>query len=129
MNIPANKSLQAFARELRKHSTLSEVLLWNKLKKRQVYGLDFDRQKIIGNYIVDFYCPALKLVIEIDGSSHDNKIKYDLVRDKYLHNLGLKVIHFADTDIKFNMTMVLDTLHNIISTTPPFGHPFASEGE
>ena len=80
MKLPQNKSLRPLARELRKDSTLSEVLLWNQLKNKQFFNLDFDRQKIIGNYIVDFYCPSLKLVIEIDGGSHDNKLSYDLTK-------------------------------------------------
>ena len=106
------------ARELRKNSTLSEVLLWNKLKNHQFFNLDFDRQKIIGNYIVDFYCPALKLIIEIDGNSHDNKLDYDLERDKYFGELGLQVIHFTDNDVKNNIGVVLEYIGGFITTTP-----------
>ncbi len=114
MKLPANKSLHTRARWLRTNSTLSEVLLWNYLKQKQANGLDFDRQKIIGNYIVDFYCAKLKLVIEIDGSSHDEKYVYDATRDKYLMNLGLTVIHIDDDDVKFNMPHVLNTIETII---------------
>ena len=89
IKLPANKYLRKNARELRKNSTLSEVLLWNLLKNKRTNGLDFDRQRIIGNYIVDFYCSKLKLVIEIDGCSHDNKYIYDKTRDEYLKSLGL----------------------------------------
>ncbi|MGQ4006258.1 DUF559 domain-containing protein [Francisellaceae bacterium CB300] len=87
--LPYNPKLKQRAKELRKAGNLSEVLLWNRLKRKQFLKLDFDRQKIIGNYIVDFYCPNLGVVIEIDGSSHDNKEGYDRIRDEYLKGLGL----------------------------------------
>lgn len=121
MKLPQNESLRPLARELRKNSTLSEVLLWNQLKNHQFFDLDFDRQKIIGNYIVDFYCPQLKLVIEIDGASHDNKLEYDLIRDEYFKSLGLNVIHFPDGDVKNNISVVLEYIGGFITTTP--SHP------
>jgi len=68
------------ARELRKNSTLSEVLLWRYLKGRQMLGHDFDRQKPIGNFIVDFFCNELMLAIEIDGDSHNAKVDQDIER-------------------------------------------------
>jgi very-short-patch-repair endonuclease len=107
MKLPANKNLKERACDLRKHSTLSEVLLWNELKNGKIRGLDFDRQKIIGNYIVDFYCPQTNLVIEIDGVSHDGRYNYDLKRHNYLESLGLKVIHVDDLDVKTRMNEVL----------------------
>jgi len=107
MKLPQNTSLKQRARELRKESTLSEVLFWCVVKNRQFFGLDFDRQKVIGNYIVDFYCPQLKLVIEIDGSSHANKQDYDSARDWYLGSLGLHVLRVYDYDVKKNVNDVL----------------------
>ena len=94
------------------------MLLWNRLKNRQFFNLDFDRQKVIGNYIVDFYCPQLKLVIEIDGGSHDNKLSYDLERDEYFKTLGLQVVHFTDNDVRNNIGIVLEYIGGFISTTP-----------
>ena len=107
MRLPKNKSLIKRARELRKNLTLSEVLFWNEVKNKQLNGLDFDRQTIIGNYIVDFFCPQLDVVIEIDGCSHANKQEYDHIRDEYLHSLGLHVIHIYDEDVKRDMTAVI----------------------
>ena len=118
MKLPQNKALRPLARELRKNSTLSEVLLRNQLKNKQFFNLDFDRQKIIGNYIVDFYCPALNLVVEIDGNSHDNKLSYDMKRDEYFISLGLQIIHFADMDVKNNIGVVLEYIGRFITTTP-----------
>ena len=114
MKLPYNKSLQSRARELRKNSTLSEVLLWNVLKQKRAMGFDFDRQKIIGNYIVDFYCSKLNLVLEIDGSSHNDKYIYDSERHKYLESLGLTVVHIRDKDVKNKMNEILNMLETLI---------------
>ena len=107
MKLPQNRALLKRARDLRNNSTLSEVLFWNVVKNRQINGLDFNRQKVIGNYIVDFYCPAVQGVIEIDGSSHAYKEKYDSRRDKYLRSLGLRVLHVYDEDVKDDVNGVL----------------------
>lgn len=68
------------AREKRKAGILPEVLFWQQVHKKKFYAIDFDRQRIIGDYIVDFYVKALGLVVEIDGSSHDHKQEYDAKR-------------------------------------------------
>jgi len=70
-HIPYNKNLKDFSRKLRNNQTLGETLLWMELQKKQMRGYQFNRQKPLGNYIVDFYCKKLSLVIEIDGGSHD----------------------------------------------------------
>nr|CBX29982.1 Uncharacterized protein HI0925 [uncultured Desulfobacterium sp.] len=70
MKISYNPKLKALSRKLRKQGVLSEVLLWEQLKGKKMKGFQFMRQKPVGNYIVDFYCSKLKLVIEIDGESH-----------------------------------------------------------
>ena len=105
--IPYNPKLKQRAKELRKAGNLSEVLLWNRLKRKQFLDLDFDRQKIIGNHIVDFYCLNLGIIIEVDGSSHDDKIEYDEIRSSYLKGLGLEIIHIIDTDVKNNLENVI----------------------
>ena len=89
---------------------MSEVLLWQRLKNKQFHKLDFDRQKIIGNYIVDFYCPQRRAVIEIDGDSHNEKVEYDAERDKYMEALGLRIIRIYDLEVKVNLEGVLDYL-------------------
>src|SRR5699024_5241929 len=76
--LPYNPKLVPLAKKLRKNSTLSEILLWQRLKRGQLLGYDFHRQKPIGNYIVDFYCPDILLAIEIDGNSHRFKGREDL---------------------------------------------------
>jgi len=91
---------------------LCEVLLWKQLHKKKFKQYDFDRQKIIGNYIVDFYCVDCNVVIEIDGSSYDNKIEYDNGRNQYLEGLGLTVIHISAKDILYNLDDVMLMLNN-----------------
>ncbi len=105
--LPYNPELKQRARELRRAGNLSEALLWNQIKKKQLLGLDFDRQKIIGNYIVDFYCAEMKVVLEIDGYRHINKAEYDARRDAYLKKLGLTVIRITDEDVKKNLAGVM----------------------
>jgi very-short-patch-repair endonuclease len=109
-SLPFNPKLKGRARALRKAGNLSEVLLWNQIKCGQFFGLDFDRQKIIGNYITDFYCAEKRVVVEIDGSSHDNKVDYDARRDAYLTSLGLQVIHIPDGDVKRDIGAVIEYL-------------------
>lgn len=105
--LPYNPKLKDRAKELRKAGNLSEALLWNQFKNKKLNGLSFDRQRVIGNYIVDFFCFDKNLVIEIDGSSHDNKVEYDNDRDIFLKGLGLKVLRIKDSDVRKNMDYVL----------------------
>ncbi len=109
-SLPYNSELKDRAKALRKAGVLSEALFWLEVKQGKFLGLDFDRQKIIGNYIVDFFCAEAKAVIEIDGGSHVGKEKYDEERDAYLEGLGLTVIHIYDKDIRKNMQGVLEYL-------------------
>lgn len=94
--IPYNPKLKEFARKLRKTMTFSEVKVWNELKNGQLMGYDFDRQRPIGNYIVDFYCKDLLLALEIDGITHlDERVIYkDGVRQKELEELGVTFLRF-----------------------------------
>jgi len=114
-DLPFNPELKERAKELRKSGNLSEVLFWNEVKNGKYKGIDFDRQRIIGNYIVDFYCPNYNVVIEIDGCSHNDKEEYDNQRDTFLQGLGLEVIHINDLDIKNNLSSVINMLNNHIA--------------
>ena len=110
--LPYNKSLKEYSRKLCRNMTDAEKLLWSKLRGRQVKGLQFNRQKPIGNYIVDFYCRKAKLVIEVDGSQHyqkDGKEK-DKVRDAYMSQLGLRVLRFSDRDVLVNIDGVFEVI-------------------
>ncbi len=99
--------LKPLRKALRNNSTSAEATLWNYLKSRQLDGRKFRRQHSIGNYIVDFYCPEEKLVIELDGENHfwEEGIAYDTNRTHYLQKLGFKIIRFENkwgfNDINF----------------------------
>ena len=112
--IPYNPKLKEFARKLRNDSTFTEILLWNYLKKKQMRGYDFDRQKPIDNYIVDFYCKELKLAIEIDGESHYGKEERDAERDKNLQKFGITVLRFEDLDVRYKLDKVIEMIENWI---------------
>ena len=109
-----NPKLKDRARRLRNESTFSEILLWLKIKGK-TFGYEFHRQVPLDEYIVDFYCHELRLAIEIDGSSHDNKYEYDLKRQRRLETLGVRFIRFEDIDVKRRMNDVLRNLEFIIS--------------
>ena len=100
------------ARHLRKNETPAEALLWEQLKGKKLAGLKFRRQHPIGRYILDFYCHAKKLVIEIDGGYHLEKLQQwqDKDRTNYLEKLGLKVIRFTNEEVIFETEKVLMTI-------------------
>jgi very-short-patch-repair endonuclease len=90
--------------------TDAERLLWSKVRMRQLKDFIFYRQKPIGVYIADFYCPRAKLVIEVDGGQHfkDDNIEYDRLRNEYLASLGLRVLRFTNTEVLGNIEGVVD---------------------
>ena len=110
--LPYNKNLKEFSRDLRSHSTLSEILLWQKLRASQFRGYAFNRQKLLGNYIVDFYCRKMNLVIEVDGNSHFFKesVVEDLERQNVLERMGVYFLRFSDLEVKRSMPSVLDEI-------------------
>ena len=110
--LPYEKHLKKYARQLRENTTDAEKALWSKIRAKQMKGAQFYRQKPIGNYIVDFYCPKGKLVIELDGGQHyseEGKAK-DILRDETLEGLGLKVIRFSDIEVFKNMQGVIERI-------------------
>ena len=114
--IPYSPNLKALAKSLRKQITYSEVVLWNRLKNFQMMGYDFDRQRPILNYIVDFYCKDLFLVIEVDGITHYdiNIIQKDAVRDDELAEYNIIVLRVNALDIVNKTVHVLKILENWI---------------
>ncbi len=114
--IPYNPKLKEIARQLRNNSTLSEVLLWLELKGKKMRGYDFHRQKPIDNYIVDFFCHELMLVIEVDGISHtwEEVAVNDEIRQRKIESFGIQFLRFDDKEIKQNMSFVLNTIHDWI---------------
>ncbi len=99
--IPYNPRLKELARQLRNNATKAEILLWQSLSRKQCLGYDFHRQKPLGEYIVDFFCHELMLVIEVDGVSHNQEkvMERDRQKEKFLESIGISVIRFQDSDI------------------------------
>lgn len=117
--IPYEPHLKLLARELRKNSTLSEVLLWNKIKYK-VFGVEFHRQVPLRRYIVDFYCHELMLAIEIDGSSHIGKEVDDIIRQKELETDGVRFLRFDDLEVKKDMNGTLRKIEVWIAENKDF---------
>jgi very-short-patch-repair endonuclease len=121
--IPYNSNLKELARDLRKNMTLSEVLLWNQLKQRNIQGYDFDRQRPIDNYIVDFYCKELSLAIEIDGDTHFYRYEEDEIRQQTLEKLGVRFLRFDDIEVKKNISNLLRVIEDWIKKNKPTPNP------
>ena len=106
-----NKWLKPYARKLRRNGTPGEIKLWSEvLRARSFYGYEFNRQFPVGNYIVDFISRKLKLVIEVDGWSHQFKQEEDRIRDEYLQSLGYRVVRIAESAVMNDLTNVVRTL-------------------
>ena len=112
--LPKNKDLLSRSRSLRKGYVLSEVVFWKQVRNKEFHQIDFDRQKIIGNYIVDFYIKSLGVVLEIDGSSHNDKDEYDEKRQLFLESLDLVVYRISDNRIKNDLGNVMKELEDFI---------------
>jgi very-short-patch-repair endonuclease len=114
--IPYNKKLIPLARANRKNPTAAESKLWNEvLRMRHFADYKFSRQKPIANYIADFYCAALHLVIEIDGDSHAEAIAYDASRTNAMADFGITVIRYINADVLKNLSDVYDDLMSRIA--------------
>lgn len=105
-----------FRRYLRNNSTLTERMLWEHLRSRQIAGLKFRRQYGIRGYIVDFYCPEMKLAIEIDGDVHVfyKRKLHDRQRQQKLERLGIRIIKFTGPEIYHNLPDVIDRINKFI---------------
>ena len=105
-------SKKAFRKQLRNSLTAAEASLWKCLQRRQLDGKKFRRQVSFGRYIVDFYCPECRLVIELDGAPHfgPNSHEYDQLRTEYLEKAGLRIIRFENQDVRDNIEFVLEAI-------------------
>jgi len=114
--LPYKRNLKQHSRQLRENMTGAERHLWAKIRMKQLKGYQFYRQKPIGDYIVDFFCPRAKLVIEVDGSQHfsDEMTEYDRIRNEYLSNLGLRVLRFTNTDVLTHIEGVVESIDESI---------------
>jgi very-short-patch-repair endonuclease len=107
-----NTKLKQPSRKLRSNMTEAEQKLWARVRRKQLKGVQFYRQKPVGNYIVDFYAPAAKLVIEVDGSQHWEPVHRanDQARDAYLNALGLRVLRFSNHEVLNQIDAVVECI-------------------
>jgi very-short-patch-repair endonuclease len=113
----ALKPTTLLARRLRKEMSLPEVLLWQQLRGQQL-GVKFRRQHGIGSYVVDFYCAALRLAVEIDGEVHGlgGNAAYDLQRDAFIRENGHEIIHIPAADVLHNLAGVVELISSRVAT-------------
>ena len=99
-------------RTLRNHMTEHEIILWSRLKNRQIKGYKFRRQYSVGPYILDFYCPIKKLAIEVDGCDHytPGGQAYDQDRAEYLSNFDIRILRFSNEEVRKKVGYVLCTI-------------------
>jgi very-short-patch-repair endonuclease len=108
--MPTQEEILKRARELRGNMTIAELKLWAEIKGRQIDGVKFRRQHPIPPFIVDFYSPELKLIIEIDGDTHDEQEEYDARRTYFLNRKGYRVLRFTNEAIHQDLAGVLETI-------------------
>jgi very-short-patch-repair endonuclease len=109
-------NLKRSARQLRKNLTESESILWSRLRRKQLDGVQFYRQKPLGRYIVDFYAPRANLVVEVDGSQHtqSDHVQMDQKRDECLAGMGLKVLRFDNVQVLSEIEAVVEVIFRTI---------------
>jgi very-short-patch-repair endonuclease len=119
--------LKPYARKLRSNLTDAERLLWQRIRRKQILETQFFRQRAIKNFIVDFYAPKARLVVELDGGQHfeDENLKKDKVRDAYLRKMGLLILRFDNNQVMTELECVLEEIYRVIRArkippNPPF---------
>ena len=123
-----NKNFKTLADNLRNNSTMGEIILWDRvLKNKKTKGLQFNRQYPLDNYIVDFICRKIKLIIEVDGYSHQFKYEEDIIRDTQMKKLGYSVLRFSEHQVRTDLQNVIRCIEKFIDEINPPA-PF-SKGE
>ncbi|WP_197036065.1 endonuclease domain-containing protein [Fischerella sp. PCC 9605] len=126
------KKMIEVARQFRKEPTLSEAILWQTLRNRKLEGRKFRRQQPIGNFIVDFFCAAERLIVEVDGEIHESQKILDQQRQELLESLGLRFVRINSHLVENNLSVALDTIRQALTANsphPPAPSPKFGEGE
>jgi very-short-patch-repair endonuclease len=121
-----SRELQTAAREMRREPTLAEDVLWEALRGRRLDGLRFRRQHPVGRFVLDFYCPIHKLVVEVDGDVHDTQQERDAERTAVIEAHGYRVIRFRNEEVMQNLPRVLARIRTETSSASP---PLLLSGE
>lgn len=122
--------LKSHSRQLRSNMTDAEQLLWSHLRRKQILGVQFYRQKPIGHFIADFFAPAIGLVVELDGEQHfeQNALQRDRKRDEFFQQQGLQVMRFDNAQVMKETESVLAMIFEFASAKSPLPPPFAKGG-
>lgn len=107
------------ARRMRKHMTHTERMLWRQVRKKAL-GVCFRRQAVILGFIADFYCPSRRLIVEVDGSSHQGRERYDARRDRVLDESGIRTVRFTADEVRDDVMGCAQRLREVIDKIPPF---------
>jgi len=115
-NINSRELKRIIRRDLRHNMTPSEARMWKALKSKNIEGVVFRRQFSVGPYVLDFYCPQLKLCIEVDGGVHDSYEAYrkDCLRTKYLNRLGIEVVRYKNRELLVGLDQIVAELKSIV---------------
>jgi very-short-patch-repair endonuclease len=116
------------ARQFRKESTPSEEILWQALRGKKLQGKKFRRQQPIGSFIVDFFCPSAKLIVEVDGGIHESQRELDKARQELLESLGLQFIRFPSSLVENDLPKALEAIRAALNTLTPHPSPIKGEG-
>jgi very-short-patch-repair endonuclease len=120
-----------FARQLRTQQTDAENLLWSRLRAHRLLGLKFRRQQPVGTYVVDFFCPEQRLVVELDGGQHQERAGYDQSRDTWLKAEGYIVLRYWNNELMSNLDGVLEDIlqrAGLVENGSPSPQPLSPEG-
>lgn len=130
MPLPYNPNLKLPARRLRRELTDAEQLLWTRLRRKQILGVQFYRQKPLGPFIVDFYAPEARIVVEVDGSQHTDAdhATRDVERDQYCLDQGLQVLRFDNAQVLRETNEVVEAIYRTIAERNPPSPPFLKGG-
>jgi very-short-patch-repair endonuclease len=120
-----SRRLKGKARSLRANLTDAEQRLWARLRRKQILGVQFYRQKPIGDYIADFYAPAVRLIVEVDGSQHAelSQAEYDKRRTAYFQRIGLRVLRFNDRQVLLELDSVTEEIFRTLEKQIPLNPP------
>lgn len=108
-------------KKLRNEPTRAEIALWREINSRRLNGYKFRRQHSIGPFVIDFYCPAMRLAIEVDGNSHflENVEIYEARREKFIKDFGVKMLRFTNTEVFKNRESVVEIIRGTLAAPPP----------
>ena len=123
LNLPYNPALKERAKALGKAGNFAGVVFWKQVRNWEFWQLDFDRQRVIGNYIVDFYAKSLGLVIEIDGESHNEEEDYDAKRDEFMISIGIRIFRISKLRVLHDLDNVMVELEDYIIQEYKVWHP------